>query len=247
MCTIVFTYVDNCLYICAHYSTTQLSNKNVTQQYFAPWYLCQSQWHFCPVYIHIVESFPRDPQSTNWPVQAEVLEQMHLLCSFWDVSYKDVIYVILFLNLFFSYTVVVSLLCMCISSLYLYSIMPCLYFFFSISTALCGVCVGVLWVRVMKTSPLASAPFLFITQVGPLGERENNWKLKLLFLYNFFKMLYLYLTEGFSVDALNIVRTHLDQQKWGRQKILICNFCHFGLLQTCSTCLLPLRIFLVLD
>ena len=176
MCTIVFTYVDNCLYICAHYSTTQLSNKNVTQQYFAPWYLCQSQRHFCPVYIHIVESFPRDPQSTNWPVQAEVLEQMHLLCSFWDVSYKDVIYVILFLNLFFSYTVVVSLLCMCISSLYLYSIMPCLYFFFSISTALCGVCVGVLWVRVMKTSPLASAPFLFITQVGPPGERENNWK-----------------------------------------------------------------------
>ena len=32
---------------------------------------------------------------------------------------------------------------------------------------------GVLWVRVMKTSPLAPAPFLFITQVGPPG-REGK-------------------------------------------------------------------------
>ena len=57
----------------------------------------------------------KDPQSTNWPVQAEFLEQMHLLCPFEGVSYEDVANVILLLYLYFSYTVFVFLLCICIA------------------------------------------------------------------------------------------------------------------------------------
>ena len=159
MCTIVFTYVHTILlHNCV---ITMWHNSSLPHDIYAS----LSLYSYCWVISKSALS-SKDPQSTNWPVQAEFLEQMHLLCPFEGVSYEDVANVILLLYLYFSYTVFVFLLCICI--------------------ALCGVCVGVLWVRVMKTSPLAPAPFLFITQVGPPGWGENNWKLKLIFFIDFY-------------------------------------------------------------
>ena len=91
----------------------------------------------------------------------------------------------------------------------------------------------------------ALAPFLFITQ-GPPGKGGNNWKLK----YFFRDLITQELTEAFSIYMYVCIEHSTDssgQPKWGWPKICICHFCHFGLLQTCLTCLLPLRIFLVLD
>ena len=157
--------MHNCLYIYVH--TIVIHNCVITMWHNSSLphdiYASLSLYSYCWVNSKSALS-SEDPQSTNWP---EFLEQMHLLCPFEGVSYEDVANVILLLYLYFSYTVFVFLLCICI--------------------ALCGVCVGVLWVRVMKTSPLAPAPFLFITQVGPPAWQagkalkiieKSNWKIK---------------------------------------------------------------------
>ena len=112
-------HVHNCLYICAHYITTQLCNNNVTQQ-FAPWYLCQSQFIFI-----LLSHFQECPFLQGAPIN-------QLTCSSWIFRTNALVVSVWRCELWrrrkcnSAPIFVLFLYRICISSLYLYSIMRCL-------------------------------------------------------------------------------------------------------------------------